>query len=272
MANKWLRTDIFNPVAKRKSVPNSISSLTRMRWPRPTKGTNFKNGNNSRSTEPLGFEGHNFRDVPQRQSNPNFRKCCGADNNFRICHPKPRKAINLDEKQPEKFDSQSCDINSRLNRQQWFNDNDENDNFTQELEDRIQADLEVERIFWDLPQHGNVSLGNSLPERPGNPIINDQLFVKEDRDNYDSKNNKMLFGSLERITALSQRECSIERQRTILQEDYEAQNEIKELFLSPGVSLPKGSTSFRSLSCSSEYSSFESDFSRPFPLEISLEN
>ena len=226
---------------------------------------------NSRSTEPLGLRDHNFRDSSQRQSNPNFRKSYWTDNNFRICHPKPRKTVNLDENHSEKFDSQSCDINSRLNRQQRYNDNDENDTFTQELEDRIQADLEVESIFWDLPQTGSSSLGTSLPERPGNPIINDQLFIQGEMGNYDSRNNKMLFGSLEKLTALSLRECSIERQRRICQEDYEAQNEIKELFLSPGVSLPKESTSIGSLSCSSELSSFESEFSKAFPSEISLE-
>mmetsp|Transcript_29459 Transcript_29459/g.26030 ORF Transcript_29459/g.26030 Transcript_29459/m.26030 type:complete len:82 (-) Transcript_29459:269-514(-) len=81
----------------------------------------------------------------------------------------------------------------------------------------------------------------------------------------------MLMSSLKRISALSQRECSIERQKRILKEDYEAQKEIKQIFLSPSISRVE-STSYKSLSCSSELSTFESEFSKPFPSEISLEN
>lgn len=280
MAGKRLRGQVSNPVAKRRSVPNSMNSLTRMRWPRPAEFAIVKNENMSRSTEPLSLEGHNFRDGSQRQSHPNFLTACRTANNFRICHPKPRRAINLDPQPGERFDSQSWDINSRLNGQQWYsdNDNDENDDFTQELEDRLRADQEVESIFWDLPQTGSSTLATSLPERPGNPIINDKLFLKGERDNYNNIDSKLQMSSLKRITALSQRECSIERGKRMVQEDFEAQNEIKELFLTPKLDKENNnikendSASLRSFSCSSELSNFESEFSKPFPSEISLEN
>ena len=78
------------------------------------------------------------------------------------------------------FDTEVADLNLRLTRQQRFSDNTIRDEFTQELEDRIEADLEIESIFESAPQARSLSLGKSLPERPGNPIINDKYFQNEE--------------------------------------------------------------------------------------------
>lgn len=122
-----------------------------------------------------------------------------------ICHPKPIKPSKGVPKVFGEDGSGNCDINSRLNRQQRFIENDEGNDFTRELEDRIEADLEVENIFKDVPQARSLSLGKSLPERPGNPIINDKLFKKEEVNSepIDKQSSKRLL-SLDRCEETTQ--------------------------------------------------------------------
>lgn len=130
----------------------------------------------------------------------------------------------------------------------------------------------MESIFESVSQPRSLSLGKSLPERPGNPIINDKYFLNEDPDSSSSATEKLPSSVEKQIYFPRYRECSIERQRRILQEDYEAENEMHQLLLSPGFQMHTHSASFESLSSSSELSSFESEFSRIFSDEISHEN
>lgn len=166
---------------------------------------------------------------------------------------------------------QGCNAKSRLNREDRDDDHEQKENFVQELEDRVEADLEVENIFLNLSQEEVSQISMSLPERPTNPIVNDQVFLQGNEDRIDQK-SKLCCLSLEKLTSLSQRECSIERQKRIFQEDLEAQNEIKELFLSPSTKIDSRASTFYSLSCSSEISSFEVEVSKPLLKEIYMEN
>lgn len=147
---------------------------------------------------------------------------------------------------------------------------DQKQNFVQELEDRVEADLEIESIFQSLSNSEPCSISKSLPLRPGNPIVNDQIFLQCDLDNSDHGKNP--HSGLERISSLSQRECSIERQKRIFQEDLEAHKEINELFLSSSTERNPDSHTFYSLSCSSEVSSLDVEIPKPFFREIYLEN
>lgn len=272
MANKRMRGNIFGQNAKRKSVPNTILPFGFLRWPRPTNVSDVKNGTSAKSSEPPTNGDSNFGRGLQRQPLANslsvFKRSC----NTLICQPKPVKVVNLGKNCVEDNYPKSWDINSRLNRQQRFNDNTQTDDFAQELEDRIEADLEVESIFESVSQPRSLSLGKSLPERPGNPIINDKYFLNEDSDNSSTLNEKLPSTSEKQVPLAKYRECSIERQRRILQEDYEAENEMHQLLLSPGFKVQNHSSSNGSMSSSSELSSFESEFSRIFSDEISHEN
>jgi hypothetical protein len=125
-----------------------------------------------------------------------------------------------------------------------------------------------------LPQTRSSSLGKSLPERPSNPIINDRLFIKEDSNSLDLMNPKLSISSMKQLPFFKNRECSIERQKRIMREDYEAQNEMHQLLLSSGEKDQDQNQnhSYDSLSCSSELSSFENEFFGEFSSEVSLEN
>lgn len=108
-------------------------------------------------------------------------------------------------------------------------DNDHSDSFVRDLEDRIQADLEIETIFSSVPQGRSLSLGKSLPERPGNPIIKDKFFKDEDCDNMSMPNFKIPMLHDRQLYMSKYRDCSLERQRIIIQEDFEAVNEMHQL-------------------------------------------
>jgi hypothetical protein len=272
MANKRMRGNIFGQNAKRKSVPNTVLPSSVLRWPRPTKVSDVKNGTSAKSSDPPTNGDSNYGRGLQRQPLANSLNVLKRSCNTLICQPKPVKVVNLGRNFAEDNYPKSWDINSRLNRQQRFNDNTQTDDFAQELEDRIEADLEVESIFESVSQPRSLSLGKSLPERPGNPIINDKYFLNEDPDSSSSATEKLPSSVEKQIYFPRYRECSIERQRRILQEDYEAENEMHQLLLSPGFQMHTHSASFESLSSSSELSSFESEFSRIFSDEISHEN
>lgn len=206
-------------------------------------------------------EGPNIRGGLQRQQQTNSTHVIRTVQSVLICHPKPIKATKGGQPPFGEDDLRNCDINSRLNRQQRFIDNDGRDDFTRELEDRIEADLEVENIFKDVPQARSLSLGKSLPERPGNPIVNDKLFKKEEVNSQpvDKCSDKKVSSLLDRKTYFDNRECSIEREKRILQEDFEAENEIHELLFSPEPHQNQSPTS-DSLSSSSGMSSLEGEF------------
>ena len=234
----------------------------------------MRNGTSAKSSEPLSNEATNFRGGLQRQQQANSLNVLRRDCNVLMCQPKPIKATEIGRQGYKSIYTQSCDINSRLNRQLCFEENAEKDDFAQELEDRIEADLEVESIFQDLPQVRSLSMGKSLPERPSNPIINDKLFVNEDSNSLDLMKPKLSISSMKQIPFFKNRECSIERQKRIMREDYEAQNEMHQLFLSSEEKDQDQNQnhSFDSLSCSSELSSFENEFFGVFQSEVSLEN
>jgi len=147
---------------------------------------------------------------------------------------------------------------------------DESDNFVRELEEKIEADLEVETIFASVQQPRSLSLGKSLPERPGNPIIKDKYFKEEAYDNISMPNEKIPFLNNRQLYMSKYRDYSLERQRIIFQEDYEAVNEIHQLLLSSKSSEKQKDSTSRSKSSMSEISSLESDFSRMF-IDDSLE-
>lgn len=127
--------------------------------------------------------------------------------------------------------------------------------FAKELEERIQAAQELETIFWSIPQARSLSLGKSVPERPWNPIINDKFFREQDCDNLSMPNSKISLQRDRHAYMSKYRDCSIERQRIILQEDIEAVNEINQLLL-----CQDNNVSSRSKTSVSELSSLEEDF------------
>lgn len=271
IANKRLKANIFDQTAKRNSLPDNKYTPVIMRWPRPTRVRNIKNDVVAKSSEPSTNGVDNTRDAVQRQSNQSCPDHSNQNSNVVICQPTPIKVENIDEQSSNYDYPKSWDINSRLNRQQRFNENIDKDSFTQELEDRIEADLEVETLFQVIQQTRSLSLGKTLPERPSNPIINDKYFLKGDTGNSTASKEKLLSTSQKQIPFFRYRECSIQRQRRILQEDFEAQNEIHQL-LSPTLKLQNQSSFTGSMSSSSELSSFESEVSRFFGDEISQEN
>lgn len=234
----------------------------------------MRNGTNANSSELSSTEGANFRGGLQRQQQANSMNVLRRGCNVLLCQPKPIKATELERQGYKSTYTQSCDINSRLNRQLCFDNNSEKDDFAQELEDRIEADLEIESIFQDLPQARSLSMGKSLPERPSNPIINDKLFINEDSNSLDLMKSKLSISSMKQLPFFKNRECSIERQKRIIREDYEAQNEMHQLLLSSGEKDQDQNQnhSFDSLSCSSELSSFEGEFFEVFQSEVLLEN
>lgn len=272
IANRRMRANIVGQNWKRNSVPDAQNAPAIVRWPRPTRTQNVKNVASAQSTEPLTNGGPNFRQGSQRQPQSTSLNECRRNENRRICQPNPIKVQNCCRENLEDDYPKSWDISSRLNRQQQFNDNTDRDYFIQELEDRIDAELEVESLFESAPQPRSFSLGKSLPERPGNPIINDKYFVNEDHSQVNSVNDKLPFSSSKQISYFRAGESNIERQRRIMQEDYEAENEIHQLLFSPEVKLQNQSSSLRCLSCSSELSSFESEISRLFVDEVSQED
>lgn len=143
--------------------------------------------------------------------------------------------------------------------------------FAKELEERIQADQEIETIFSSVPQSRSLSLGKSLPERPGNPIIKDKFFKDEAIDNMSLPNSRMPIMNSRNAYMSNLRDCSFERQKIIFQEDYEAINEMHQLLLSPDNNACAKDVSSRSKTSISEMSSIESDFSRMF-IEVNSED
>ena len=138
---------------------------------------------------------------------------------------------------------------------------DNSDEFIKDLEERIQADLEIETIFSAVPQPRSFSLGKSLPERPCNPIIKDKFFKNEDWDNLSMPNTRAPMLDDRHVYMSKYRDFSLERQRIILQEDFEAVNEIHQLLLSSDSNSDKNKISKSKTSCS-ELSSLETNFSR----------
>jgi hypothetical protein len=137
----------------------------------------------------------------------------------------------------------------------------------EELEDRIEADLEIESIFESVSQPRSVSLGKSLPERPGNPIINDKYFLSAGSSNSGSVGKLPLAsGKLQPLN--KQRKCTMDRQRRMFREHSEGLTDL----LSPQLKVQNQRSSHASMSCLSELSSFESEFSKVFTDEISQEN
>ena len=272
MIKKRYRGSIFQQNSKRNSLPDRSSSSGVLRWPRPTKVSDLKNCTSAKRSEDPSNGGSTLATDSQRNNQSNSKNEFVRSCNSLLRQPRPVKANNIEGQDRNYACHTVWDINSRLNRQQWFNDSDQQDEFTRELEDRIEADLEVENIFDTVSQVRSLSLGKSLPDRPENPIINDKLFIKENTDGVSSMNEKLLSKSQKQIPMSKYRECSSERQRRILQEDFEAEYEINQLLLSPEFSVQIKNSSSGSMSCSSEFSSFENEFSNIFGDEISLKN
>lgn len=120
--------------------------------------------------------------------------------------------------------------------------------------------MELERIFEAFPQSRVYFLRKSLPDRPSNPIINDKYFQHEQVGTSSSQEYGQEASSLRLVQSLNYRECSLERQKRIFQEDFEAENEMNQL-LSPDFSNLNKDSSFDLLPSSSD-SSFEAEFSR----------
>ena len=137
----------------------------------------------------------------------------------------------------------------------------------EELEDRIEADLEIESIFESVSQPRSVSLGKSLPERPGNPIINDKYFLNAGNPNSGSV-GKLPLASAKLEPLYKQRKCTIHRQRRMFTENSERLTD----GMSPQIKVQSLRSSQASMSYFSEVSSFESEFSKIFTDEISQEN
>lgn len=272
IAIKRMRGHTFDQTPNRKWAYSSESKNTNLRWPRPTKASNLKQAPTAKSSEPLSNGGSNFRQEFQRLPQANSQKAFSRSSNLGIWQPKPIKMENLGRQFYNGFGSKSCGSSSQLNWQQRSDDNAQTDDFTQELEDRIEADLEVESIFESAPQARSLSLGKSLPERPANPIIKDKYFKTGGRKCGGSIAEKLPPLSDKRLAGLNSEEGSIERQRRIMQEDYEAETEMNQLLFSPVFRMQNQTSSLGSISCSSELSSFESEFSRVLSDEISPEN
>lgn len=108
---------------------------------------NLKSSNISKSSEPLGNQMSSLRENSKLQSFPNFVKNTNKQGGVKLCQPKPRKAINLDELAHEENEPQGFHARARFSREEYYNDSEEDNDFIQELEDRIEADLEIEGIF-----------------------------------------------------------------------------------------------------------------------------
>jgi hypothetical protein len=183
-----------------------------------------------------------------------YTSTSGAPNHFNICESGAITLKNSDEQAEIVDDDCSSD---------GFDDqDDQSDNFAKELEERIQADLEIESIFSSVPQARSFSLGKSLPERPCNPIIKDKFFKEETWDSMSLPNSRVPVLNDRHVYLSKYRECSLERQRIIIQEDFEAVNEMHQLLLSPQCNGGTNDVSSGSKTSISEISSLESDFSR----------
>ena len=77
----------------------------------------MKNGTSAKSSEPSSNEGPNFRSGLQRQQQANSMNVLRRGCNVLMCQPKPIKATDLGRQGYKSIYTQSCDINSRLNRQ-----------------------------------------------------------------------------------------------------------------------------------------------------------
>ena len=273
MANKRNRWSYYQIYAKRKSVPNRSHPSAATRWPiwqRPWNGGpngNIRHHNQMHNIRWTNGCGSGCAHHPPFQG-PNRDGTRGC--NTQIFQPKPMKFNNVNRDNFETRNYNQGGENLWLVRHQRFHEFDIWDEFTQELEDRIEADLEIESILESVPQIRSLSQGKLLPERPGNPIINDKFFKNEDIDNSKSLNGQQNSTIKLKQIQIKYRECSVERQKRILQEDFEAEIEMNQL-LSPEFSNQNKDSSIDSISSSSD-SSFESEFSNTFNEEISQEN
>lgn len=161
--------------------------------------------------------------------------------------------------------------------------------------------MEIESIFQSVGQQRSLSLGKSLPERPGNPIINDKYFLDESNNIQPKGLDHEKTSSSKHMPFLQYKENNLERQDRIMWVNSDILPEMqpfhgfktircncclncigiipirpipkKRTFaLSPESDLQNQSLSNRSLSCSSESSSLESDFSKLLINENSQED
>jgi hypothetical protein len=267
----------------------------------PMKPQNVSDEVSAQNKEIYDKGGSSFRSNLER--NIKFKNSIESNNAFTkpVCQPKPLKAEDLKNRTFGEEHLKNWDIIARLNRRQRFDDSDSRDNFTQELEDRIEADMEIESIFQSVSQQRSLSLGKSLPERPGNPIINDKYFLDESNNiqakNLENETNK----SSKHMPLLQYKEDNQERQDRIMWVNSDILPEMepfhgfktircncclncigiipirpvskKRTFaLSPELEMQNQSFSNGSLSCSSESSSLESDFSKILINENSQED
>ena len=161
--------------------------------------------------------------------------------------------------------------------------------------------MEIESIFQSVGQQRSLSLGKSLPERPGNPIINDKYFLDES-NNIQGKNlGTETNDSSEHMPFLKYKENNLERQDRIMWVNSDVLSEVQSFHgfktircncclncigIIPIRPVPKKRTfaespeseeqnkslSNGSLSVSSEPSSLESEFSKLLINETSQED
>lgn len=179
IANKRTRELNCQINSKRKSVPNRNPPFASARW--PVLGC------------PLNCAGNGYMRPQVQMYNIWWTSSCGNTCmqhqsasgssrgavrgwNTQIFQPKPIKFKNIQKNHLESWNFNQRGEYFRLERNHRINDYDIWDEFTQELEDKIEADLEVESILESVPQIRSLSQGKLMPERPGNPIINDKFF------------------------------------------------------------------------------------------------
>lgn len=113
-------------------------------------------------------------------NNTIFSRAQMANSNSQIFRPKPLR-FQCYVRNPDLNNDIQNNNDPRIIRQINTNNFDLRGEFTQEFEDRIQADLEIKSIFESAQHKDSLPVSKSLPERPENPIVNDNFFKNEDK-------------------------------------------------------------------------------------------
>ena len=164
--DQFWRTTISRPWnCNLNNVNGDHKEINSIRWTNWCRSVGINSHNNSNVNRVFlqNWNSHILRPIPLK--NYNGIKIFASNNNIQT------------------------NIDLRITKQQKFNNFELRGEFAQELEDRIQADLEIKSILEVDQQDSRKHLSKSLPERPENPIINDNFFKKEVKGSSNSVNN-----------------------------------------------------------------------------------
>lgn len=247
--------------AKRKSALSRNPQPTAVRWQAASNPSHVKSRNHEKCHESCdSLRWTNDGEMADHQlQNGNLTGGSFKGPNKTLCQPKPMKRQDLLRDARENRLYNQANTTFRRTDCAEINEFDAWERFAQELEDRIEAELEIESIFGVHLQPRCLSLSKSLPERPSNPIVNDKYFVVEEPERHASlnRNQDQSWEKQTKLQFLNYRECSLEKQSRIRQEDFEAETEINQLL---NARVCQHDSSFGLESCSSD-SSFENEFS-----------